>query len=310
MDNAVLLANQVFIMFLMIGIGYVLYRLRIVGEQTSEQMTKVLFYVVVPALIIQTYQVTYTEEKGRELLLALFLSVIAMLIGIAVSYAVYLGSDTQTRDVEQFGACFSNTGFMGVPLVTAIMGTAGVFYSNTYMMVFQFSCFTFGVYIMKKCAGEKFTGRELAKLLLNPTVLCVVVGIALFFLQIRLPKTIGTTLDYLASMNTPLAMLVSGICIARINLRKTITRLRNYYVTFLKLLLIPALLIFAFRFLPGEDHIKLAILIVASCPTATNTMLFSKLYGRNVDVASSLFLLSTLFCIVSLPLVILMNSIF
>ncbi len=309
MDNAMLLANQVTIMFLMIAVGYVLYRIHMVSGQTTDQMTKILFYIVTPAVLIQTYQVDYTKEGAMKLLLAFGLSAIAMAIGIAVSYLVRIKKNPESWDVEQFAVCFSNTGFMGIPLVTAILGVSGIFYSNTYMMVFQFMCWTFGLALMRKAAGTKLQPKELLKTILNPTVLCIIFGIAMYFLQIRLPKQVGSALDYLASMNTPLAMLVSGMCMARVNLLKAVIRIKNYLILFLKLLVIPVLIILAFRYLPGSDEIKLAILIVASCPTATNTMLFANLNGRDVDTASSLFTLSTLCSILTLPLVILLYSI-
>ncbi len=309
MDNAVLLANQVFIMFLLIAVGYVLYRIRMVDEQTTDHLTKILLYIVTPSVIIQTYQVDYTKEKGQELLLALGLSAVAMAIGVVISFLVYIKKNRESWDVEQFAVCFSNTGFMGIPLVTAIMGVSGIFYSNTYMMVFQFMCWTFGLYIMRRGAGDTLKPKELVRIILNPTVLCIVVGIALFFVQIRLPKPVGAALDYLASMNTPLAMLVSGMCMAKVDMVRAVARVRNYYILFLKLLMIPLGIILAFRILPGADNIKLAILIVAACPTATNTMLFANLNGRDVGTASSLFTLSTLCSIITLPLVILLYSV-
>lgn len=309
MDNAVLLANQVFIMFLLIAVGYVLYKIRMVDEQTTDHLTKILLYIVTPSVIIQTYQVDYTKEKGQELLLALGLSAVAMAIGVLVSYLVYIKKNRESWDVEQFAVCFSNTGFMGIPLVTAIMGVSGIFYSNTYMMVFQFMCWTFGLYLMRRGAGDTLRPKELVRIILNPTVLCIIVGIALFFVQLRLPKPVGSALDYLASMNTPLAMLVSGMCMAKVDMVRAVARVRNYYILFLKLLVIPVGIILAFRFLPGADNIKLAILIVAACPTATNTMLFANLNGRDVGTASSLFTLSTLCSILTLPLVILLYSV-
>ncbi len=305
MENAILLANQVLIMFLLIAVGYGLYRFRMVDEKTTNQLTKILLYVVTPSVIIQTYQVEYSDYKAKRLLLALGLSLIAMAIGIGLSYLARIRK-TPSWDVEQFAACFFNTGFMGIPLVTAILGVSGVFYSNTYMMIFQIMCWTFGIALMRKGAGDTLKKRDLLKLVMNVTIISVVVGIAMFFLQVRLPKQVGSALDYLASMNTPLAMLVSGMCMAKVDLRRALVHLRNYWVVLIKLLLIPTAIVVAFRYFPGPKDVKLAILIVASCPTATNTMLFANLNGRDVERASSLFTLSTLASIFSLPFVILL----
>ena len=115
MENAITLANQVFIMFLIMLIGFILYRRKIVAERTADDMTTVLLYIVTPALILKTYQKAYVAEDAKKLLSALLLAVIAMCFGILVSFLARIGSKKENADVEQFAACFPNNGFMGIP---------------------------------------------------------------------------------------------------------------------------------------------------------------------------------------------------
>ena len=304
MDTAVTLANQVFIMFLIMSIGFCLYKFRFVAERTADDMTTVLLYIVTPALILKTYQQEYSSENAKLLLVALGLASVAMVLGIIVSFLSRIGSKKKNADVEQFAACFPNNGFMGIPLVVSVAGTAGVFFSNTYLMVFQLAVWTFGVAIMQRANGTKFTPRTVLKLFANPTVISVFIGLACYFLRITFPKPITTTCSYLADMNTPLAMLVAGMLIAKVNLLGSFLRLRNYYIVFLRLIVFPICLIGLFTFLPQPHDIKEYILIVTSCPTATNTILFARKFRRDVETASQIFALCTLSSIITIPLII------
>ena len=304
MDTAVTLANQVFIMFLIMSIGFCLYKFRFVAERTADDMTTVLLYIVTPALILKTYQQEYSSENAKLLLVALGLASVAMLLGIIVSFLSRIGSEKKNADVEQFAACFPNNGFMGIPLIMAVAGTTGVFYSNTYLMMFQLAVWTFGVALLQRANGTKFTPRTVLKLFANPTVISVFIGLACYFLRITFPKPITTTCSYLADMNTPLAMLVAGMLIAKVNLLGSFLRLRNYYIVFLRLIVFPICLIGLFTFLPQPHDIKEYILIVTSCPTATNTILFARKFRRDVETASQIFALCTLSSIITIPLII------
>ncbi|MCR5531522.1 MAG: AEC family transporter [Lachnospiraceae bacterium] len=304
MDTAVTLANQVFIMFLIMSIGFCLYKFRFVAERTADDMTTVLLYIVTPALILKTYQQEYSSENAKLLLVALGLASVAMVLGIIVSFLSRIGSEKKSADVEQFAACFPNNGFMGIPLIMAVAGTTGVFYSNTYLMMFQLAVWTFGVALLQRANGTKFTPRTVLKLFANPTVISVFIGLACYFLRITFPKPITTTCSYLADMNTPLAMLVAGMLIAKVNLLGSFLRLRNYYIVFLRLIVFPICLIGLFTFLPQPHDIKEYILIVTSCPTATNTILFARKFRRDVETASQIFALCTLSSIITIPLIV------
>ncbi len=304
MDTAVTLANQVFIMFLIMSIGFCLYKFRFVAERTADDMTTVLLYIVTPALILKTYQQEYSSENAKLLLVALGLASVAMVLGIIVSFLSRIGSEKKNADVEQFAACFPNNGFMGIPLIMAVAGTTGVFYSNTYLMMFQLAVWTFGVALLQRANGTKFTPRTVLKLFANPTVISVFIGLACYFLRITFPKPITTTCSYLADMNTPLAMLVAGMLIAKVNLLGSFLRLRNYYIVFLRLIVFPICLIGLFTFLPQPHDIKEYILIVTSCPTATNTILFARKFRRDVETASQIFALCTLSSIITIPLIV------
>jgi predicted permease len=201
---------------------------------------------------------------------------------------------------------------MGIPLMSAIFGSLGVFYCNTYLTMFNVIIWTYGVVLMKKKKelSTKRSLKEQFRPFITPTMICIVLGLAMYFLKIKLPSPVAKATKYVASMNTPLAMIVSGVCIAQSNLLSAIKRLRVYYVAFIKCFVVPLLVMAVFLLFPLDNTLLTTILIASSCPTAATTMLFASKYEGDVEMASNVFTNTTIMSIISIPIVILIAQTF
>ncbi len=306
MEFAKILVNQVFIMFLLILVGFILYKIKMISDDTNKQLTGIVLHVVTPALIISTYQLDYDATQAKNMLLGFLLSFLSMFIAAIFSYVLYVKSKKESYQTERFCIIFTNCGFMAIPLMNALFGSIGVFYCNTYVTMFNIILWTYGIHLMaQKSEASKKSVKEWIKPFLTPTMISIVVGLFMYFFRIKLPSPVGKTSDFIASMNTPLAMIVSGVYIAQSDLVSAIKKLRVYYVSILKCFVLPILLMGVFMLFPLDETLRTTILIAGSCPTAASAMLFASRFDRDVEKASNLFTITTLMCIVSLPIVIL-----
>lgn len=311
MEYAIILVNQVFIMFLLIVVGFGLYKAKVISDRTNQQLTSIVLHVVTPALIIYTYQMDYDPTQARNMLLGFFMSFVSILIAIVLSYVLYMKGNKDSCPTQRFGVIFSNCGFMAIPLMNAMFGSLGVFYCNTYVTMFNLVLWTYGVKLMnREEAGPKKKLKDQIKPLLTPSMISIVVGLLMYFASIKLPMPITKTAEYIANMNTPLAMIVSGVYIAQSNLLGAFKKFRVYYVSILKCFVLPILLMIAFSFFPLDSTLRTTILIAGSCPTAATTMLFASRYKGDVELASNVFTMTTLMSIISLPLVVLIAQSF
>ena len=313
MEFAKILFNQVLIMFLLLAVGYLLFKIRFITADAANQITKIVLHVVTPALILNTYQMDYDPALAWNMLLGFGLSAGALGIAILISNLARIKSGS-TLCIERFAIVFSNCGFMAVPLVNALFGEVGVFYCNTYITVYNILVWTYGVALMTGGAAKNETGNSshrvtsLFKRFLTPTMICIVLGLICYFFQIKFPAPVKTTVEYIASMNTPLAMLVSGMYLAQNNLFDALKKFRTYYVVLLKCFVVPLVVLAVFCFLPLDDTLFTTILIASACPSASNSLLFAALYGQDIKTASNAFTLTTLFSIISIPLIILIKG--
>lgn len=295
--------NQTVVMFILIVTGIICYKTGIITKNGNKELSKLVLSVVNPMVIFMAYQKDYDPQLVKNLLIAFALSIISFAVMIAGAYILIPVKENRNAEIERFSAIYSNCGFMGIPLIQALFGSTGVFYLTAYLTVFNFAIWTHGIILL---SGER-NFRNVIKVFYSPVILSIVLGIVMFFLQIKLPEIISKSFDYIADLNTPLAMIVSGVTMADTNILNLIKKKRIYYTAFLKLILLPILLviIFALPFLSDIDReVRVSIIIAASAPSAAMCTLQCIRLGKDSLYASEIFAFTTLFSIISLPLVI------
>lgn len=312
MDSALTVAAQAAIMLILLGVGYGLYKGRLLSDETTKQLSNIALSVIMPIVIFNSYQTQFAPEKLRGLLVALLLSFVAQGL-FAAAATIIVRSANENCQTERFALCYSNCAFMGIPLVEAAFGSDGVFYLTAYITAFNVFMWTHGVVLMR--GGEKRSAKErlkaLLKILLSPAILAVLIGLAFFFTGLRLPDILQTPLNYLGSMNTPLAMLVSGATIAKSGLLECFKSRRVYFLQAFKLVIVPVLLtalFVPFQMFGVDGLIVNTVLIAAAAPTASATIMFAYKYGRDEKCASNHFALSTIASVVTIPLIVTLSG--
>ena len=287
-------------MLVIMVVGIICAKTGIVTEKGNKELSGLLLMVVNPLVIFLAYQKEFSTELFWNLLLAFGLSAISFGMTVPLSHLL-IGKKRKEASVERFAAIYSNCGFFGIPMVQAVLGDEGVFYLTAYLTMFNIMAWTHGAVLMGK--GGKFSLKELAKNLGNVNVIAVLLGLVCFFLGIFLPSNLKNGLQYVANMNTPLAMLIAGYNLTRIRFSSVFKEKGVYLVSVLKLVVYPLMLIFLFRWIPVDTMVKQTILIAASCPVAANVTLFSLRFDRNAPYASALYALNTVFAMITMPLV-------
>jgi hypothetical protein len=224
-------------------------------------------------------------------------AVLSLLLSICVS-RLFFSSD---QAVERFGAAFSNAGFIGIPLVQMTLGGENVIYISSFVALLNILQWTYGVLAM---TGDR-QYITFKKIRTNPIVISFLAGIAVFLMPVAFPETIHGVIGTVSSMNGPLAMIVLGIYLGQIPLAELFTERIVYKCVVIRLVLIPALTILLMMALPAEYlMIKLAVLIVASAPVGSNVAIFAQLFDQDYSRSVKEVCLSTLACIITMPILI------
>lgn len=292
--------KQTIIMLILITVGIVCSKTKIISKESNKDLSKFVLQVVNPVMIFMSYQTDYKPELVKNLLLTFVLSLGAYAVTILLAYLLIPSKKGRETELERFSAIYSNCGFMGIPLVNALFGMEGVFYLTAFITVFNLIVWTHGIILI---SGEK-SMKNIVKVLYSPTIIAIVLGIITFFLQIRLHEVPAKALEFISQLNTPMAMIVSGVTMAETNVLKLLKKGGIYYICFLRLLLIPAILAALLSPLGISEKVRLTVIVAASAPPAAMCTLQCIRYGRNSVYASEIFTAGTILSVLTLPLVV------
>lgn len=296
MEIVVLLLRQNLVMLVYMMIGYFLYKKKLVSAGGSADIGRILLYIIMPAAILKSYLADFSQER----LEGLFVSFLAALLSLLLSIAAARIAFSKEQGIERFGAAFSNAGFIGIPLVQMTLGEEAVFYVSSYVALLNILQWTYGLVTI---TGDRSL-ISVKRLRTNPILLSFLAGIALFLLPVSLPETAENVVGTIAAMNGPLAMIVLGVYLGQVPLRSLFSGRVVYRCALVRLIVIPVLTMALLFVFPEKYHmLKLTILIAASAPVGSNVSIFAQLYGQDYMQSVKEVTLSTLLCIITLPLI-------
>ena len=300
LENVQVAATQVGILYIIVAVGVIADKLGVFSEATARKCTDLLFYIITPAVIIKSFlSIEFSAETGKSLLVAILCGFAIHVVGIGIVTPFFRKGDKDTNCIFKYGTVYGNAGYMALPLANAVLGDEGVFFCSAVVMAFNMFNFTHGIIVM---SGE--TKFKPIKLLLNPGTLSVLIGAPLFLLSVNLPQMISAPIDYVASLNTPFAMLIFGTYLSHAQITSIFKDKRMYLVTLLKLFVLPAIIMLLLKLCGFTGTLLTAMTISASAPSANNTVMFAAKYNRDARLASNLVAAVSFISIITMPIMI------
>lgn len=302
MESAITLFYQIIKMFIMMSAGYYLYKKSIINDDTTSRLSNILLTITTPCMIISSFNQTYSSEKLYGLIYSFVLSLFIYLINILLSNLIY----PKNKSIDRFGLVFSNAGFLGIPLVSGLLGVEAIFYLAPFIALFYIFGWTFGVILMT----NDLSHISIKKILYNPCIWSVIIGIIIFLLPIKPFTPIMESINTLGNMTTPLAMIILGAYMAKTNLYSLFTNKHAYLTSFYRLVVLPIILVFVFQFLPLQLHeVRTVLLIGASAPIAVLAPIFAQMFNKDTIYGSHIVCLSTILCLITMPMMIILSEI-
>lgn len=304
LENFFIIVQQVFVLFLLIGVGFVCGKKKIITSASSKQITDIVLYVVTPCVMISAFQREFSFELLGNILICALSAALIMIASIFISMLVFREKENDRKKVLQFATVFSNCGFMSLPLQKAILGNDGWFYGSIFVAVFNIIVWTYGLVSM---SGDK-KQLSLKKIAFNPGVVGVLIALALFACQIKLPNIVIEPIEYLSNLNTPVPMLIIGYYLSQANLKRAFTDLGAYIAMGVRLVAIPLLALFVMSAFKVDPTIIITCVIASSAPTAATTTMFSAKFNRDVELSVSVVAATTVLSIITMPIVIALSQ--
>ena len=294
---------QILSLFIIMVIGYIMNKRGVIDEVANARFTRLIINISLPAQIVKAFVSNQGIVSNGEVLSVFGISFVMYFVYAVIGILFLILTrvkDTQ-RGTYLFMMMFGNVGFMGFPVVEAMMGEEAMIYAVIFNVVFNLLVYSVGILMI----GQKEGGPTFAwKKLFNMPLMSAVVSIVLYFANIRLPETLMRSLNFMGNITTPVAMLILGSVIANMRFKELFSEWRIYLFTVVKLIVIPFVAILLIGKLPiRSELIKGCLIVLSAMPVATNSTMLAIEYGGDVSLTSKGVFFTTLLCMITIPFI-------
>ncbi|MCR5255309.1 MAG: AEC family transporter [Acetatifactor sp.] len=303
MDISIII-NQMLILFIIMGIGYLLNKTHILGPHIDGYLTKFIIHCTMPAMVLASVLTKESATDKKTVLEFLLISVVMYLLLPLIAFIIVKFLPFKSnKGLYQFMIIFGNVGFMGFPLINALFGESAILYAGVFNMIFNFMAYSYGILIV---AGDNSNANKdvklTAKLFLSPGILSAFLALLIYFSGIKFPEVINSPITLIGNITSPLAMLIIGSTLANMDLKKVFTDVKVYSFCLLRGLVLPAIYMGLIMLFIKDDYLAEFTFIMALMPVANTSVLYAKEYSSDEGLAAKCVFISTVLSIITIPL--------
>lgn len=309
------LFRAVLILFVMIIPGFAMRKLRLARDTLPLGFANTILYITQPAMLLVGFFRARDMSIMENALAVLVLSFLTHILFLLAVKLFYKGADKEKQKVYRFGTAFSNAGYMGIPLITMVLGDEAAIYASVYLVAFNFFCWSFGALIYSE--DKSFISP--LKMLVNAATIPTLIGIIIFVTDFYtvIPASVSDfvyeALTMLKNTVAPMSMMIIGMRLADLELKGMFSDKYLYLGLSLRLIVFPigafALIVLATLLgIDTPDAFKV-VLICSSTPVASATSMFAEKFGSDTLTASKFVSISTLLSLVTMPVIVLLLDI-
>ena len=298
-------------LFLIIVIGYGIRRAKVIGTEGRGILTKLVMNVSLPGTILSAVMNANSLPESKELLFIVLVALLSYVILFAFAFVTpkLLRVKTNQAGIYRFMMAFGNVGFIGYPVIEAIFGTDAVFYTSIFNMPFNLLCFSVGAIFVKQSSKgavdrkEKWDAKKWKSILLTPSMIASVISVTMAFARLSAPAWISSTASMVGGVTTPVALLVIGMALAEMPAKEMFSNPRIYLFSALRLLVLPMATFLIFRLFVSDPLLLGICTVIAAMPVATSGTMLCMQYDSDEKLMAQGTFISTLFAILTIPVV-------
>ena len=290
---------QMIALLIIIGAGYLAAKTGMMDEHTNSQMSGLIVNLFSPFLLFSSAagSVGIVSMDVLGLVALIGSCMFAFFIAVGMVLTPFFDKGKEQRKFFQMMFVFSNLGFIGIPVVTSILGEEYVVYVTEFMLLYNVLFYTYGYAVMD---GE--VSLASLKKMVNPGTIACLCGVAVILFKIQVPDFIKTAVTYLGNVTSPMALVAVGFSLAHSDLKKVFCQPRLYVFALVKLLALPLLMLPALRLAVGGDAALVSVcMILFGMPAGNSPLLLGVQRGMDGAVCSAAIILTTVLCVVTVP---------
>ncbi len=290
---------QMLALLLMIGAGYFITKQGMLDEHTNKQMSKLLVDVFNPLLIVASAanSVGLISQAAMRTVGLIAAGMFAIFIFAGMLLVPVFERDREQQKIFQLMFVFSNLGFIGIPVVSSIVGAEYVVYVTEFILIYTILLYTYGVALLSR----RFSFSSL-KEMINPGTVLGVAAMVIIIWEIQIPDFLKTAATYLGNVTSPMALAAIGFNLAHSDLKKTFGQVRLYLFAIVKLLILPLLLLPLLRLITNDLPLISVCMVMFGMPVGNIPVMLGMGKGIDVSTGSAAIILTTVLCVFTIPI--------
>jgi len=297
MENFLKMVNTQSVLFIYLAVGYYCRKANIFTNETRSKLTDFVVLITLPCMVFKSFDMEFSTDSlvqgGVILLIAAVMAVVALVLG----KFLYNKFEHREKCIMQYGTLVTNSGFAGLPIVSGAFGDEGLFLGSLFIIPTRILMWSAGLSLFTT-GGSRWDRAK--KVLTNPSIIAVFIGLIWMIFQLPLPGFIDTAVDKLGDCTSPLAMALVGAILADVSI-KGVWEPKAMYLVLVRQIILPVICLFALKAI-GLDELTIGVSVTLSgMPIGSTTAILAQKYGADAQFASKCVFISTVTSLITVP---------
>ena len=297
MDSFFKMVDVQTVLFIYMAVGFGCRKAGIFNDVARDKLTDFVVFVTLPCMIFESFNMAFSLESLKQGALALLIAVGMSCVALLLGTVLYNRFPYEEKSILQYGTLVSNSGFAGLPVVSGAYGDEGLFLGSLFIIPTRILMWSAGISLFTRADAK----QAVKKVLLNPGIIAVEVGLVRMLFQIPLPHFVDTAVDNLGGCTSPMAMALVGAILVDVPL-KTVFDLKSFYLVAVRQFLLPGICLAALRLLHVDPLTIGVSVVITGMPIGSTTAILAQKYVADAKFASKCVFISTLTSLVTVPI--------
>lgn len=313
MGSAIVIFQQMMVLFGMMLVGFFCYKWDWIDDHSYGKLSKIVVNILNPLLVIDGVLGKSRDGSFHNLLTNLVMVILyfVFLIIISIPVVKIIRPEKENVGVYRLMMIFSNVGFMGIPVISALYGSDVIIYIVFYMLGYNFLLYTYGIILARSSAKPAYAEnhnsngsfKENLKSIINPGTIAGIIAIILFVCKIQVAAPMTSFIKYLSQCVVPFSMILIGASMAQQELKIIFKDVRMYWFLLIRLILIPVIMALCVRNLPIDSQILGVFILMLAMPVGSIVVLVAMEQGADSACCTRGSVISTLLSIITIPVI-------
>ena len=297
MDSFFKMVDVQTVLFIYMAVGFGCRKAGIFNDVARDKLTDFVVFVTLPCMIFESFNMAFSLESLKQGALALLIAVGMSCVALLLGKVLYNRFPYEEKSILQYGTLVSNSGFAGLPVVSGAYGDEGLFLGSLFIIPTRILMWSAGISLFTRADAK----QAVKKVLLNPGIIAVEVGLVRILFQIPLHHFVDTAVDNLGGCTSPMAMALVGAILVDVPL-KTVFDLKSFYLVAVRQFLLPGICLAALRLLHVDPLTIGVSVVITGMPIGSTTAILAQKYVADAKFASKCVFISTLTSLVTVPI--------